>query len=199
MYAATTPVARPVSTAGPSRAGHSMVMGAAIMATAGMMAMIGLGGAYLSLRYGQGSGFAKPATYFNNYAAVIIVFTLGLASLAAWWGVTASRLQNRRWGATGFGLAILFDVAALNLLWLIGYGLKFGVGQGDYQTIVYTLLLAAGIAMVIGIASSSAGLVVALGGHSNASTRYQALAASIGQHFAGLAWLIPFAAIFLKK
>jgi hypothetical protein len=44
-----------------------------------------------------------------------------------------------------------------------------------------------------------AGLALCLGGHANASTRYQALAVSIGQHFAGLAWLIPFAAIFLKK
>jgi hypothetical protein len=157
-----------------SRSGHTSVVGAMLMATAGLVAMMSLGVFYIALRFGADAKFAsQTGMKFNNYSAVPI--------------------------ATGFGLAVLFDLAALNLVWDIGQKLNVGVKDFPATTIVYTLLVAGGIAMVIGAASCVAGLVSVLGGHSNPSTRYQALAASIGQHFAGLAWLIPFVAIFLKK
>jgi heme/copper-type cytochrome/quinol oxidase subunit 3 len=183
-----------------SRSGHTSVVGAMLMATAGLVAMMSLGVFYIALRFGADAKFAsQTGMKFNNYSAVTIVFTMILASGAAGWAVAAARLGNRRHGATGFGLAVLFDLAALNLVWDIGQKLNVGVKDFPATTIVYTLLVAGGIAMVIGAASCVAGLVSVLGGHSNPSTRYQALAASIGQHFAGLAWLIPFVAIFLKK
>ena len=190
----------PVSVGAPSRAGHSAVVGASIMATAGGVAMAALGSFYVALRKGAAADYlSSTGMKFNNYSAVIIVFTLLLASGAAGWGVIAARLGNRRWGATGFGLAVLFDLAALNLLWDIGQRLNVGVKDLPATTMVYTLLVAAGIALSIGAASSLCGLVSTLGGHANPSTRYHALAASIGQHFATVAWLVPFVAIFLKK
>jgi heme/copper-type cytochrome/quinol oxidase subunit 3 len=175
-----------------SRSGHTSVVGAMLMATAGLVAMMALGVFYIALRFGADANFAsQTGMKFNNYSAVTIVFTMTLASIAAGWAVAAARLGNRRWGATGFGLALLFDLAAMNLLWDIGQKLNVGVADFPATIIVYTLL--------IGAVSCIAGLVSVVGGHSSPSTRYQALAASIGQHFAGLAWLIPFIAIFLKK
>lgn len=194
MSAATAPAAVP------SRAGHTGVVGALIAATAATMAMVALGGAYLAFRYGNGVSFARDSGMkYNNYSAVIIVFTLILASGAAGWGVMAARLENRRSAATGFGLAALFDLAALNLLYSIGYQLGFSVDSSPHATMVYALFVAGGIAIGVGTLCSLAGLALSLGGHANASTKYQALAVSVGQHFAGLAWLVPFAAIFLKK
>jgi heme/copper-type cytochrome/quinol oxidase subunit 3 len=167
-------------------------------AVTGTMAMLALAFAYLAGRYGN-DGWVDPKMQFNNYTAVTIVVTLVLASMAAGWGVTASRLNNRRHGATGFGLALVFDLAALNLLWSIGQGFAFGAKDSDYGTVVYTMVIASGLAIAIGAASCVAGLALSFGGHANSNTRYQALAASVGQHFAGIAWLIPFMAIYLKK
>jgi heme/copper-type cytochrome/quinol oxidase subunit 3 len=198
MSAVTTTGGLPASAK--SRSGHTSVVGAMLMATSGLVAMMALGVFYIALRTGEAANFAsQTGMKFNNYSAVTIVFTMILASIAAGWAVAAARLGNRRWGATGFGLAILFDLAALNLLWDIGQKLNVGVVDFTATTIVYTLLIAGGIAMGIGAVSCIAGLVSVIGGHSSPTTRYQALAASIGQHFAGLAWLIPFVAIFLKK
>ena len=190
----------PLPAAGKSRSGHTSVVGAMLMAVSGLVAMMALGVFFIALRTGEAANFAsQTGMKFNNYSAVTIVFTMILASIAAGWAVAAARLGNRRWGATGFGLALLFDLAALNLLWDIGQKLNVGVVDFPATEIVYTLLIAGGIAMGIGAVSCIAGLVSVVGGHSSPSTRYQALAASIGQHFAGLAWLIPFVAIFLKK
>jgi heme/copper-type cytochrome/quinol oxidase subunit 3 len=193
-----------VSATGPgaarSRSGHTAVVGAMLMATAGLVSMMALGVFYIALRTGAAGDYASSTGMkFNNYSAVTIVFTMLMASGAAGWGVAAARLGNRRWGATGFGLAILFDLAALNLLWDIGQKLNVGVAEFSATTIIYTLLVAGGIAMGIGAVSSIGGLVSVIGGHSSPATRYQALACSIGQHFAGLAWLVPFIAVFLKK
>lgn len=183
-----------------SRAGHSAVVGTAILATAGCVAMAALGAFYVAMRKGASADYlSSTGMKFNNYSAVVVVFTLLLASGAAGWGVIAARLGNRRWGATGFGLALLFDLASLNLLWDIGQRIGVGVKDLPATTIVYTLLVAGGLAMAIGAAASICGLVATVGGHANPSTRYHALAASIGQHFATVAWLVPFVAIFLKK
>jgi heme/copper-type cytochrome/quinol oxidase subunit 3 len=183
-----------------SRSGHTAVVGAMLMATAGLVSMMALGVFYIAMRTGATADFASSTGMkFNNYSAVTVVFTMLMASGAAGWAVAAARLGNRRWGATGFGLAILFDLAALNLVWDIGQKLNIGVSDSPPTSMFYTLLVAGGIALGIGAVSSIAGLVSVIGGHSNPSTRYQALACSVGQHFAGLAWLIPFVALFLKK
>lgn len=189
-----------VSASPRSRAGHSAVVGSAIMATAGGVAMAALGAFYVALRKGASADYlSSTGMKFNNYSAFIILFTLLLASAAAGWGVTAARLGNRRWGATGFGLALLFDLAALNLLWDIGQQIGVGVRDLPATTMVYTLLVAGGISIAIGAAASICGLVATVGGHASPSTRYHAIAASIGQHFATVAWLVPYVAIFLKK
>ena len=122
-----------------------------------------------------------------------------LASIAVGWGVAASRLGHRRWATTGFGLALLFDLASLNLVWDIGHHMGIGVDELGYTTLVYAMIVGVGLAIVIAGVTSIVGLVQVFGGHANPSTRYHALAASIGQHFAGVVWLVPFVAIFLKK
>lgn len=183
----------------PNRAGNNVYAATIAVGASVLMGVGGLGAAYLATRYPSSADFVDPKMKFNNYAGVVTLGSLLLASFAVGWAATSARIGQRRWASTGFGLSALIGLAALNLVWFIGQHLEFGVNSSAYSVLVYALLIAGGLAIAGGVFASIAGLASSFGGHASPSSPSIARAAAWGQHIATLSWLIVFALIFLKK
>lgn len=181
------------------RSGTPALTGTLAAVGAGAMAMTAVCAAYLSVRNATSSGFVPDAMPFNNYVAVNITLTLGLAAAAAGWAATASRTGNRRWGAAGFLLAGFLDLAGLNLIWFLGKGTGLAVADSPYAVLVYGLLGVVGIAVVAATASVVTGAARTLGGHVSEEHPQLARSAAWGQHLATAAWVAAFALIYLYK
>jgi heme/copper-type cytochrome/quinol oxidase subunit 3 len=195
MAAATAP-APAVAT---SRAGNSTYAAVLALGGSSLMGFAGLAAAYFAVRHANAPDFVDKKMSFNNYAAVMATFSMVLASFSAGWGAVSARVGQRRWAATGFGLAAVAGIAALNLVWTIGKGVGLPVTSSPYTGLLYALLIAAAIAIAVGIVVSVAGLATCFGGHASPTSPIPAISAAWGQHIAGLAWLIVFIVIFLKK
>ena len=183
----------------PNRAGNSVYAATIAVGASVLMGVGGLGAAYLATRYPSSADFVDPKMKFNNYAGVVTVGSLLLASFAAGWAATSSRIGQRRWASTGFGLSALIGLAALNLVWFVGQNLGFGVNSSAYSVLVYALLITGGLTIAGGVFSSIAGFASSFGGHASASSPSVARAAAWGQHIATMSWIFVFALIFLKK
>ena len=163
------------------------------------MAVFAAAVAFLTARNRAGRDFVPKAVQFNNYVAVMAVATLLLASLAAAWSVASLKVGNRRWTTTGFGLCVLFDLAALNLIWFLGKGVQLPVQGSEYAVVTYGVMAVAGIAIVIGALAAITGLVRVLGAQTSSSQPHLGMAAAWPQYLATLAWVAAWALIYLRK
>lgn len=181
------------------RAGSPALVGA-LSAYAGVaMFVTAACGTYLAVRAKSGGAFVAPKMLFNNYVAVMITITFGLASVAAGWAVTSMRVGHRRWTTSGFGLAVFMNLASANLIWYLVKSLGLGAGGATYEVILYGLFIIAAVTTAIGFAASLSGLLRALGGQATASQPHYGVLAAWGQHLAGASWLAIYATIYLLK
>ncbi len=197
---AATPA--PVSTTG--RATTPALVAALAGVVAVVMSAAALGGAYATTRYSirrsnPGESFFPSSMTFNNYAAFIVFFTLILASLAVGWGVTSLRVGNRRWAGAGFGIAVLTDLAALNIMWFIGNGWGAAANALPWWLHAYALLTIAIVAGVVALVSVGLGLARVVTAQATATQPHAALAAAWLQHAALAVWIIVYLLIFLYK
>ncbi len=197
---AATPA--PASTTG--RATTPTLVASLAGVVAVVMAAAALGGAYATTRYSirranPGEPFFPSSMKFNNYAAFIVFFTLILASLAIGWGVTSLRVGNRRWAGAGFGIAILTDLAALNIMWFIGSGWEAAADALPWWLHTYALLSIAMIAGAVALVAAGLGLARVVTAQATPEQPHAAIAAAWMQHGALGVWVIVYLLIFLYK
>lgn len=181
------------------RVGSPALVGSLCYAAAAAMAVGGLASAYLTVRHGAGTDFVPPAMKFNNYAAVLTLITMGIASIGAGWAVSVTRFNHRRWMFMGFALAAFMSLAAMNLVWVLGAGLGFGVNEHPYAVFVYALLAAALLALAIAAGTALLAAGRSLAGQVSAEQPHLGRAAAWVVHTATLVWLVVFAIIYLYK
>jgi heme/copper-type cytochrome/quinol oxidase subunit 3 len=169
-----------------------------------VMGIAGLAGAYGITRFytkqaNPTEQFFAKSMKFNNYAAFIVLFSLALGSLAVGWAVTSVKVGNRRWSAAGFGIAIVTNLAALNIIWFIGSEWKAAANAAPWWLHTYALLTFAVIACLVGLVSCVAGLARVTTGQATADQPHQAMAASWLQHGALVVWIVVYSLIYLYK
>jgi heme/copper-type cytochrome/quinol oxidase subunit 3 len=183
-----------------SRAGTPALVGTICAIVGGAMLTTGVCSAYLSVRNASGADFVPVTMPFNNYAAVMTLITLSLASVAIGWGTTSMKLSHRRWASTGFGLSAFLDLAALNMLWFIAQDAKLpAAGEGPYGVLFYALIIVAVVVVAIGLISSLTALARVLGGQATARQPHYARHALWLQHFALASYFAIYATIFWLK
>jgi heme/copper-type cytochrome/quinol oxidase subunit 3 len=169
-----------------------------------VMSAAALGGAYATTRYSirrsnPGESFFPSSMKFNNYAAFIVFFTLIMGSLAIGWGVTSLKVGNRRWAGAGFGIAIITDLAALNIMWFIGSGWEAAVNALPWWLHTYALLAVAMIAGAVALVAAGLGLARVVTAQATPEQPHTAIAAAWMQHAALVVWIIVYLLIFLYK
>lgn len=169
-----------------------------------VMAAAGLGGAYSYTRYAvrranPGEPFFAKSMKFNNYAAFVVLFTLVLASVAIGWAVTSLKVGNRRWASGGFGLTLLLNIAAMNIMWFIGSEWEAAANAHPWWLHTYALLTLAGLASLIALIAAGLGLARIITAQANAEQPHVAMAASWLQHGALATWVVVYALIYLYK
>ncbi len=158
---------QPVVTARPQR-GNSAQLSALLAVAAGVMFISTLIGAYFSVRnwIGQGEdGFIPKGLKFDNYAGFMTMTSALAASLAAEWALMSARLNQRRWATAGYGLAAVFMLAAMNVVWFIGQRSGLVASETPYAITFYALLAALMLALAVGVISAIVTLIRILGGH----------------------------------
>lgn len=182
------------------RPGNSAVLGARAALAIGALFVAALCGAYVAVRHGVGKEFVPTAMSFNNYAAAMIAFSAVLASFVVEWAYVSLKVGQQRWVSGGYGLAALLQVAAMNLVWLIGAKLGLAVNDiNGYALLVYALLAAAMLLFAMGVVASLTNLIRCMGGHASAAEPLLARAGNSFVHLASAGWLAVFALIFLYK
>ena len=199
--AVTSPISANPTEVLRGRAGSPALVGALTGYAGFAMFVAAACSTYLGVRakIGVGEMFVSPAMHFNNYVAVMITLTLLLASVAAGWAVTSMRVGQRRWSTSGFGLAMFLNLAAANLLWFLVKDLGFGASGTTYEVLLFGLFIVAGVALVIGFASSLSGLLRTLSGQATASQPHYGVLSAWGQHLAAASWVAIYATIYLLK
>lgn len=181
------------------RIGNPGLVGTIAAVSAGAMDVFAVTGFFLGTRNLSGRSFVPSGVTFNNYGAVMATMTLGLASLATGWAMTSLRVGNRRWASSGFGLVVLLDFAALNLVWTVGRALGPGVRGSEYAVVSYASMALAGIFIGIALVTAAAGLARVLGGQTTGTQPHLGYASAWVQHLATLAWVLSWAVIYLRK
>lgn len=200
MASTTAPTAASAASTNHGRAGSAGLVGTVLALGSGAMLTTAVCAAYLSVRNRNASSDFIPATMpFNNYVAVMITFSLVIASLAVGWAVVSTRVAQRRWGSTGFAFAAFLDLAALNLLWWLGKDSAQSVDSSPYAVLFYAMLAVAGALLVAGLIASIAGVARVLGGHASPRELHHAVASSWVQHLALAAWVAVYATIYWLK
>jgi heme/copper-type cytochrome/quinol oxidase subunit 3 len=113
--------------------------------------------------------------------------------------VSVTRFTHRRWMFMGFGLAAFLSLAAMNLVWLLGSSLGFGVNEHPYAVFVYALLAAALVVLAISAGTALLAAARSLSGQVSAEQPHLGRAAAWVVHTGTLVWLVVFAVIYLYK
>jgi hypothetical protein len=163
---ATTPSA-PATTGMRRQTGNAGQLGALLAVAAGVMFVATLAGAYVSVRNWIGiPEFIPSGLKFDNYAGFMTMVCALAASLAAEWALASSRLNQRRWGTAGYGLAAFFLLAGMNVVWFIGQRSELAVSETAYAVLFYAVWAAVMGLLIVGFAAAMASLFRVLAGHS---------------------------------
>jgi hypothetical protein len=193
---------QPVATARP-QSGNNAQMGALLAGAAGIMFVATLAGAYVSVRnwigVGGEDGFIPTTLKFDNYAGFMTMTSMLSASLAAEWALMSARLNQRRWASAGYGLASIFILASMNIVWFIGQRSGLVASETPYAILFYSLLAAIMLLLAVAVVTAVVTLIRVLGGHVGGSEILHGRAGNWLIHLATLAATVGFFLIYTYR
>jgi heme/copper-type cytochrome/quinol oxidase subunit 3 len=183
-----------------SQTGNAAQLGALLALAAGVMFVATLAGAYVSVRNWIGlKDFIPGGLKFDNFAGFMTMVSGLAASLSAHWALTSAKLKQRRWATAGYGLSMLFLVAAMNSLWFIGQKTKLVASESPYAITFYGFISGVGICLVIGLIAALVNLIRVQAGHIDGEDRLIGKAGNWLVHLAAAAAVTNFFLIYTYK
>jgi heme/copper-type cytochrome/quinol oxidase subunit 3 len=196
---------------GERRVGNAMVVGSRAAFAAGMMFLAAVAGGYVSVRNraleggvrseetGKLPTFFTSDMKFNNYGAVTTMLSVVFASLAIEYAIVALKAGQKKWATGAHALAVLTNIAGINLAWGLGRNMGFGVADSSYAVLVLALIAVAIGFMLVALVATVISWSRIIVGQATAVQPLHVRNASWFVHLGTVAWCVAWATIYLYK
>ena len=171
-----------------------------VAGTGAFLVFGGLVGAYLSLKWANGSAPWPPeGVKFDNYTATMLLITAVMASVLVEWAAYATRQGFRGQSLFAYGLTVFQGVAFLVALGYLISGLGYGPAETPYGTVVHAMTtLAFGVAVAATVGVLLVGLR-AVGHQLSTDNAHVARSAAFLWHVATACWIAVYYTVYVTK
>ncbi len=192
----TAPLALPPG--GRTRPRNLLNIGVLVVVTGGLALFIALVAAYVSLghvaRQWPPNGFQ-----FDVYRGTMLAITAVMSAITVEWAWYSVKHGDPAQGVWGLLLTAGFGGAFLLLLWQVAVKIGFGPGDaklGAFAVVVFAMLVASGVAVILGIVAVLMVLARVLGRQMTPANNEVLRAVAWFWDFVVVAWMLVYAALW---
>jgi len=178
-----------------TRQRNALIVGTALYGLAALMVVVGLIGAYLTVRAGQ-VAWPPEGVKKQNYLGSMNVVAALLLLITAEWIVWAVRSDERRQAAQATGLALLLEASMLNATITAIDRAGFGAGSHAYGTLFYSFFVVSVAAILAGLGAVVLMGAKLIGRQVSAAESQLARAVSIVVHVSAITWLMTWCTLY---